>query len=721
MRYICHENSETAQLLRRWSPDVLVAKHFFWNSGTQEQRSQEGLFRCLLFEILDQRRDLIREVFPEQWRQNRSLGMHSRSHRTWSLSTLKKGFQCLTQRSTKGSKMCFFVDGLDECEGTEESGNHRTMGEFLMSMTSPFVKICLSSRPWRVFTDIFSQCPRLRLQDLTEHDIRIFVTDELTHNGRMKALQDLGPGSSTDLVDEIVSRAEGVFLWVTLVLKSIVNGVGRHETVPELRNRLRSVPSDLRDFYDHLFTRVDPSDMRKAAQIIQIFEASGYHASVMRLGFALEATYEKAMSNTWQEWSSQDVSTLQERTVATLESTCLGFIEIHEDPCGVYGDGSGKDFGTDSWSSDEQLLRLIEHLALSRLYYVHRTAREYIQREETKEKLLLHTRSLEEFDPILSNVMASILLCKALPPTWHVKKVLSPGQLEVCSREFGWHHSVLKTRHWDCRTRSRHNHLLNLLFCLQYNIMRYGKASLSDKDFIDTIADSEARRFEAEFFLGAISYGYTSWAMQRLKLIRRFPEPDRPLLSSVFGGGKIPHANPEQFHLFYAPECLEFVEFMLEHGANVNEAWSEDEPRRTIWGVMLISLENDLEDASDLLSDEELQLRVQYMCSFLEHGANTEIELKVPYDADMKGEEQHLVSVESVIARLEALEVEGIDQARYLFEKHRARGWKNTEPTCYREVGSNSSGKRPREERYLGEHHRGTMSKRANKNHFHRY
>lgn len=45
---------------------VLVATFFFWNSGTQEQRSQVGLLRSLLFQILHHQPALMHLVFPEK-------------------------------------------------------------------------------------------------------------------------------------------------------------------------------------------------------------------------------------------------------------------------------------------------------------------------------------------------------------------------------------------------------------------------------------------------------------------------------------------------------------------------------------------------------------------------------------------------------------------------------------------------------------------------------
>ena len=68
MRFIC-EDPRTDTLLNEWSsPDLLIrATHFFWNSGTPDQRSYQGLLRALLYDILRQARRLIRVVFSDKW------------------------------------------------------------------------------------------------------------------------------------------------------------------------------------------------------------------------------------------------------------------------------------------------------------------------------------------------------------------------------------------------------------------------------------------------------------------------------------------------------------------------------------------------------------------------------------------------------------------------------------------------------------------------------
>jgi hypothetical protein len=68
MKYI-YLHPDTQKHLSFWagSSPYHIAGFFFWNSGTKLQRSQAGLFRSLLYEVLRKIPDLIPIVFPDQW------------------------------------------------------------------------------------------------------------------------------------------------------------------------------------------------------------------------------------------------------------------------------------------------------------------------------------------------------------------------------------------------------------------------------------------------------------------------------------------------------------------------------------------------------------------------------------------------------------------------------------------------------------------------------
>jgi hypothetical protein len=97
MRYL-YEHSLTRELLDKWSwpLDPNLAAFFFWNIGTYEQRSQLGLLRALLHNILSKHRNPIPVALHDRW--NDELRNLHHSHFIdvdfeWNLQILRKAFE----------------------------------------------------------------------------------------------------------------------------------------------------------------------------------------------------------------------------------------------------------------------------------------------------------------------------------------------------------------------------------------------------------------------------------------------------------------------------------------------------------------------------------------------------------------------------------------------------------------------------------------------------
>jgi hypothetical protein len=106
------------QHLRSWAGDaeLQVARFYFWNGGSQDQRSHTGLLRSLLYEILNSRRHLIRDLFPDEWKETQLLADHvktftDRPSWSWSLKRLEKTLAELEVASTDHFKLYLFIDG----------------------------------------------------------------------------------------------------------------------------------------------------------------------------------------------------------------------------------------------------------------------------------------------------------------------------------------------------------------------------------------------------------------------------------------------------------------------------------------------------------------------------------------------------------------------------------------------------------------------------------
>lgn len=248
------EHRVTGQILAEWATDagtqykqsIIIAKHYFWSIGTAIQRSQEGLMRSILLQVLMQRPRLIRLICAERW-----AAPYADSFHPWTRSQLKSAMASLGHTNVR---MCLFIDGLDEY-----GGDHGELTGVLTELSqSPNIKICVSSRPWIDFVDAFDSSPwKLYLQDLTRLDIRDYVTDMLERDAKFRRLKSSSRVAALDFIQSVTTRSEGVFLWVYLVIRSLLRGLRNEDDLSMLRSRLDALPVDLEEYFERMLSSIE--------------------------------------------------------------------------------------------------------------------------------------------------------------------------------------------------------------------------------------------------------------------------------------------------------------------------------------------------------------------------------------------------------------------------------------------------------------------------------
>jgi len=172
---------------------------------------------------------------------------------------------------------------LDEFEGHDDHNDQGYLIELFKSLgSSPLIKVCLSSRPLLIFEEYFKDTPGLRLQDLTSGDIRRYVVDKLSTDPRMRLLADNEPLQKHDFVKQICNKAQGVFLWVKLVTRSLLDGLHNSDRIADLRARLDLLPADLEDLYRHMMGKIDELYLSGASQIFQMVQAARHVQAISR-------------------------------------------------------------------------------------------------------------------------------------------------------------------------------------------------------------------------------------------------------------------------------------------------------------------------------------------------------------------------------------------------------------------------------------------------------
>jgi hypothetical protein len=322
MKFLINDE-RTSHYLFKWSRDCAIYSHFIWNAGTKAQRSILGLLRSLLHQIflandliLD---DVIRE-FPKL--------LSFRSYEDWSRDDLEEILFRALVLHKKGA--CIFVDGMDEIDPADGPFDLLELVKRISALPdTKGLKVCVSSRPESSFKLGLDPYPKLRLQDLTKQDVEIFAKD-FTRN---KCSFGLSGIDETEFVQEIVSKANGVFLWVSLALKSLQRGLTNGDDPTKLMERLRALPSDLAKLYDEMLKRQgDDRELyrKEAATLFNIFMffSESMSVNLFLYAVAIDPTLRDLLLENRSPLSSNILRNSLLCVDRTIASRCAGILEL---------------------------------------------------------------------------------------------------------------------------------------------------------------------------------------------------------------------------------------------------------------------------------------------------------------------------------------------------------------------------------------------------------
>jgi hypothetical protein len=176
--------------------------------------------------------------------------------------------------------------------------------------------------------------PGLRLQDLTRDDIKLYVSDTLEKGLHRQQILTDEPEDAKWLIGEVVDKAAGVFLWVTLVVKTLINGLRNGDEISDLRRELASLPPDLEKLYERMIQSIESKYKEEALKRFLLFRASQHNLDIPTLERALRfSDYRQAIEMTALRggMSYQERRNLRrrcQRLAVRLNSRCKGLLEV---------------------------------------------------------------------------------------------------------------------------------------------------------------------------------------------------------------------------------------------------------------------------------------------------------------------------------------------------------------------------------------------------------
>ncbi|KAI7285126.1 hypothetical protein KC345_g1902 [Hortaea werneckii] len=278
------DTRRTDDVMREWATDhdITIASHFFWTPGSTMQKSQQGMLQSLVHQILLADLTLVPAVCRKRWEDRVSST-------SWSIEELWTCLETIILVSSR--RICLLIDGLDECQPESELGPLSARLTKL-SDASDKVKMIVSSRPWPVLEERLSGCSGyLTMEETNRHAIIQALRGALEANPNSRSLLDgvqwqcmdselwlrnLCPihnechGEVHVLLHGIVGKAQGNFLWVSLVLDRFSPLLG-FRPIAALRKIVNEFPSELDEYFRRMIMdRIHTSFLSDTAMAIRI-------------------------------------------------------------------------------------------------------------------------------------------------------------------------------------------------------------------------------------------------------------------------------------------------------------------------------------------------------------------------------------------------------------------------------------------------------------------
>jgi ankyrin repeat domain-containing protein 50 len=247
---------EKLRLHRQHSHESAVAYFFFSGRGERIEEETAGMLRAMLYQILHDA-PLLFDKIPIMHQFNELKDQNRNGEVEWPLDILKDLF--LSLRFQEVIKTFYLIiDSLDESEAEHSAYLVcDILRELCLDSQAAQVeckfKVLLTSRP-KTFSETldgrFENCPRISLELHTKADIETYVSNRI--NSFLTHLQ----GGLRPLRDIIIRRADGVFLWVNLVMERLKKRSSKGDNLEELEEVVKTLPNEMEKLYRNILGEV---------------------------------------------------------------------------------------------------------------------------------------------------------------------------------------------------------------------------------------------------------------------------------------------------------------------------------------------------------------------------------------------------------------------------------------------------------------------------------
>ncbi|KAK3312753.1 hypothetical protein B0H66DRAFT_607812 [Apodospora peruviana] len=259
--------------LGKWARDdrpLVIASYYAWNAGTTLQKSIQGLKRTLLSQVLAQYPGLLPMLVPRRWAYFMAIQgvLEMGNASDWEVD---ESFGILLSLAGKNIYLAIFIDGLDEFDVHPKEVV--SLIEVISSASSgDGVKICVASRPWVEFDDAYRDVPKLQMDLFTHADMKTYVLYNFSGCRALSDLRKLYPIETAQLEQDIAQKANGVFIWLKVVVDALMESATEGAGISELQGILESLPSNISQLYDAIWARIPEHNRRRGAVLLRLVQ-----------------------------------------------------------------------------------------------------------------------------------------------------------------------------------------------------------------------------------------------------------------------------------------------------------------------------------------------------------------------------------------------------------------------------------------------------------------
>ncbi|KAJ1337222.1 ankyrin repeat domain-containing protein 50 [Microdochium nivale] len=236
--------------------DHLIAAYFFNARGTTLEKTLLGLLRSIVHQLLQD--DKLYNRFISLLREKQMTAYEGGWQ--WRLSELQGFVHSVIIQPSDLRPLFILLDALDECDESDVRNIVRFLE--LLSIQSyrgghP-LRICLSSRHYPSIH--MKTVVELQVEGMPGHreDIAKYITERILE-------------TDTVIEAEIINRANGIFLWVVIVV-SILNKAYDEGRVEAIQKTLDELPEDLDNLFTSILKNADAIETLRILQWVLLSE-----------------------------------------------------------------------------------------------------------------------------------------------------------------------------------------------------------------------------------------------------------------------------------------------------------------------------------------------------------------------------------------------------------------------------------------------------------------